>query len=136
MKRIIATPDAPKAVGPYSQAVELNGTLYLSGQLPVDPATGRMPEGVEAQTRQSLANLGAILTAAGLTFSDIAKTTVLLADIADFGAMNAVRLVTIVPSGRRTVTAVAFPERIMTPSITACPPISFTGHVAPAAIFF
>ena len=90
MKRIIATPDAPKAVGPYSQAVELNGTLYLSGQLPVDPATGRMPEGVEAQTRQSLANLGAILTAAGLTFSDIAKTTVLLADIADFGAMNAV----------------------------------------------
>ena len=80
MKRIIATPDAPKAVGPYSQAVELNGTLYLSGQLPVDPATGRMPEGVEAQTRQSLANLGAILTAAGLTFSDIA----------DFGAMNAV----------------------------------------------
>jgi len=90
MKRIIATPDAPKAVGPYSQAVELNGTLYLSGQLPVNPATGRMPEGVEAQTRQSLANLGAILTAAGLTFSDIAKTTVLLADIADFGAMNAV----------------------------------------------
>ena len=90
MKRIIATPDAPRAVGPYSQAVELNGTLYLSGQLPVDPATGRMPEGVEAQTRQSLCNLGAILKAAGLGFSDIAKTTVLLADIADFGAMNAV----------------------------------------------
>lgn len=90
MKRIIATPDAPRAVGPYSQAVELNGTLYLSGQLPVDPATGRIPEGVEAQTRQSLCNLGAILKAAGLGFSDIAKTTVLLADIADFGAMNAV----------------------------------------------
>jgi len=90
MKRIIATPAAPKAVGPYSQAVELNGTLYLSGQLPVDPATGKMPEGVEAQTRQSLKNIGAILTAAGLDYADIAKTTVLLKDIADFGAMNAI----------------------------------------------
>ena len=90
MKRIIATPAAPKAVGPYSQAVELNGTLYISGQLPIDPATGKMPEGVEAQTRRSLENIGAILTAAGLSHSDIAKTTVLLQDIADFGAMNAV----------------------------------------------
>lgn len=90
MKRIIATPAAPKAVGPYSQAIELNGTLYVSGQLPVDPANGQMPEGVEAQTRQSLKNIGAILTAAGLEYSDIAKTTVLLKDIADFGAMNAV----------------------------------------------
>lgn len=90
MKRIIATPAAPKAVGPYAQAVELNGTLYLSGQLPVDPATGKMPEGVEAQTRQSLKNIGAILTAAGLDYADIAKTTVLLKDIADFGAMNAI----------------------------------------------
>ena len=90
MKQIISTLSAPKAVGPYSQAVLLNGTLYLSGQLPVNPATGKMAEGIEAQTRQSLDNLGAILTAAGLGFSDIAKTTVLLADIADFGAMNAV----------------------------------------------
>ena len=90
MKRIIATPAAPKAVGPYSQAIELNGTLYVSGQLPVDPANGQMPEGVEAQTRQSLKNIGAILTAAGLEYSDIAKTTALLKDIADFGAMNAV----------------------------------------------
>ena len=90
MKRIIATPAAPKAVGPYSQAIELNGTLYVSGQLPVNPANGQMPEGVEAQTRQSLKNIGAILTAAGLEYSDIAKTTVLLKDIADFGAMNTV----------------------------------------------
>jgi 2-iminobutanoate/2-iminopropanoate deaminase len=82
MKRIIATPDAPAAIGPYSQAVELNGTLYLSGQLPVDPGTGQMPEGIEAQTRQALRNLGAILAAAGLDFADIVKTTVLLADIA------------------------------------------------------
>ena len=90
MKKTIATPEAPKAVGPYSQAVELNGTLFLSGQLPIDPATGLMPEGIEAQTRQSLKNLGAILAADGLDFSDIAKTTVLIKDIADFGAMNAV----------------------------------------------
>ena len=90
MKRIIATPDAPAAIGPYSQAVELNGTLYLSGQLPVNPTTGQMPEGIESQTRQALSNLGAILSAAGLDFADIVKTTVLLADIADFGAMNAV----------------------------------------------
>ena len=90
LKRTIATPLAPKAVGPYSQAVQLGGTLYLSGQLPVDPATGKMPEGIEAQTRQSLQNLGAILMAAGLEFGNIVKTTVLLQDIADFGAMNAV----------------------------------------------
>ena len=90
MRRSITTPDAPKAVGPYSQAVELNGTLYLSGQLPIDPGTGKMPEGVEAQTRQSLKNLGAILAAGGWDYTDIAKTTVLLKDIADFGAMNAV----------------------------------------------
>ena len=90
MKSIIATPEAPKAVGPYSQAVELNGTLYLSGQLPIDPATGKMAEGIEAQTRQALRNIGAILAAAGLGHADIVKTTVLLADIADFAAMNAV----------------------------------------------
>ena len=90
MKKTIASPLAPKAVGPYSQAVELNGILFLSGQLPVDPATGKMPEGIEAQTRQSLKNLGAILAEAGLDYGDIVKTTVLLKDIADFGAMNAV----------------------------------------------
>ena len=90
MKRIIASPDAPKAIGPYSQAVELSGTLYVSGQLPIDPVTGVMPEGIEAQTRASLKNIGAILAAAGLGYADVVKTTVLLADIADFAAMNAV----------------------------------------------
>ena len=90
MKRIIATPAAPAAIGPYSQAVELNGTLYVSGQLPVNPATGEIPEGIEAQTRQSLENIFAILEAAGLGANNVAKTTVLLADIKDFGAMNAV----------------------------------------------
>lgn len=90
MKKIIASPKAPKAVGPYSQAVELNGTLFVSGQLPVNPENGTVPETIEDQTRQSLANIGNILEEAGLTFNDIVKTTVLLDDIKNFGAMNAV----------------------------------------------
>ena len=90
MKRIIASPKAPAAVGPYSQAVELNGTLFISGQLPADPQTGEFPEGIEEQTRRSLDNLGYILEEAGLGFDDVVKTTVLLDDIANFGAMNAV----------------------------------------------
>lgn len=90
MKKTISSPLAPKAVGPYSQAIELNGTLYLSGQLPLDGATGTMPDGIEAQTRQALTNIAHVLDAAGLCLDDVVKTTVLLADIADFGAMNAV----------------------------------------------
>lgn len=90
MKRTIATEDAPKAIGPYSQAIELNGTLYISGQLPLIPSEGKLAEGIEAQTRQSLTNIGAILKAAGLGYDDVAKTTVLLNDLKDFGAMNAV----------------------------------------------
>ena len=90
MKKIIASPMAPKAVGPYSQAVEANGTLYLSGQLPIDAATGTMPEGIEEQTRQSLTNIGHILAEAGYDFKDVVKVCVMLADIADFAAMNAV----------------------------------------------
>lgn len=90
MKKIIASPLAPKAVGPYSQAVEADGTLYVSGQLPIDAATGKMCEGIEEQTRQSLTNIRYILEEAGYTLADVAKVTVLLADIADFGAMNGV----------------------------------------------
>lgn len=90
MKKIIATPEAPAAVGPYSQAVEATGTLYISGQLPIDPATKTMPEGIRAQTEQSLKNIAAILEAAGYSKNDVVKSTVLLKDIADFGAMNEV----------------------------------------------
>lgn len=90
MKKIIATENAPKAVGPYSQAVEVNGTVYISGQIPVVPADGSIPESIELQTRQSLKNIGAILEKTGLTYSNVVKTTVLLADIADFASMNAV----------------------------------------------
>lgn len=90
MKKVIASPLAPKAVGPYSQAILADDTLYISGQLPVDPQTGTMPQSIEAQSAQSLKNLGNILSEAGLSFSDVVKTTVLLGDIADFKAMNGV----------------------------------------------
>ena len=90
MKKIIATNNAPAAIGPYSQAVELNGTLFISGQIPVNPANGEMPQGIEAQTRQVLKNIGAILEADGLTYNDVVKTTVMIASMADFAAMNAV----------------------------------------------
>lgn len=88
--KAIKTNMAPAAIGPYSQAIEANGMVFLSGQLPINPQTGEMPEGIEAQTRQSLTNARAILAEAGLTMSDVVKTTVLLANIADFAAMNAV----------------------------------------------
>lgn len=90
MKNIIATENAPKAVGPYSQAVEVNGTLYISGQIPVVPADGSIPETIEEQTHQSLKNIGAILAEAGFSYGNVVKTTVLLDDIADFKAMNGV----------------------------------------------
>ena len=90
MKRIIASPLAPKAVGPYSQAVEAGSTLYISGQLPIDASTGKMPEAIEEQTRQALTNLGYIAAEAGYTLADAVKVSVLLDDIADFAAMNGV----------------------------------------------
>ena len=90
MRKTIATAKAPAAIGPYSQAVNLNGTVYVSGQLPVNPADGTIPAGIELQTRQALDNIGAILNEAGLTYNDIVKTTVFLADLGDFAAMNAV----------------------------------------------
>ena len=90
MKKIIASPLAPKAVGPYSQAVEAGGALYIPGQRPGDGARGKMAEGIEAQTRQSLDNLGHILREAGYDYSNVVKTTVLLQSIGDFAAMNAV----------------------------------------------
>ncbi len=90
MKQII-TPNAPAAIGPYSQAIEHGGFIFVSGQLPIDPATGSFPEGgVEAQTRQSLSNLKAILEEAGSGLDRVVKITVFLADMGDFGAMNGV----------------------------------------------
>lgn len=89
--KALTTEKAPAAIGPYSQAIEVNGFVYASGQLPIDPATGAFPEGgVKEQTRQSILNAQAILRSAGLELSNVVKTTVLLSDIADFAAMNEV----------------------------------------------
>ncbi len=91
MKKIIQTAEAPKAIGPYSQAVEAGGMLFISGQVPIDTATGKLVEGdVTAQTQQVMKNIGAILKAAGYDFSDVIKSTCLLSTMADFAAMNAV----------------------------------------------
>jgi len=91
MKRIIETKNAPAAVGPYSQAVEANGTLYISGQLPIDPKTGKLVEGgIEEQTEMVFRNIEGILHEAGYSFNDVVKMTVLLNDMENFGAMNAV----------------------------------------------
>lgn len=90
MKNIIATDKAPAAIGPYSQAIAVNGMLYTSGQLPVDPATGTMPDSIEEQTEQALKNVMAILEAAGLGAKNIVKTTVFIKNMQDFSKINAV----------------------------------------------
>lgn len=91
MKKVIATTNAPAAIGPYSQAIEANGMLFISGQLPVDPTTGEFaPGGITEQTTQSFKNIKAILAEAGLTTDNIVKTTVFLADMSLFAEMNAV----------------------------------------------
>jgi 2-iminobutanoate/2-iminopropanoate deaminase len=109
----ISTPQAPAAIGPYSQAIRADGYLFCSGQLGLDPATGELVAGgVAAQAEQSLRNLGAVLESAGLTFSDVVKTTIFLADIADFATVNAVygRFVTDPPPARSTVAVAALPK--------------------------
>ena len=89
MKRIIETENAPKAIGPYSQAVEINGTLYISGQIPLHPDTMKVVYGgIKEQTEQVLKNIGAILEAAGYSYSDVVKSTCLLSDMENFAAMN------------------------------------------------
>jgi 2-iminobutanoate/2-iminopropanoate deaminase len=91
MKRFINSEKAPKAIGPYSQAVEANGTLYISGQLPVDVATGKFVDGgVKEQTEQVMKNIGYILEEAGYSYKDVVKSTCLLSDIAGFAEMNVV----------------------------------------------
>jgi len=91
MKRIISTSGAPLAGGPYSQGVEVNGTLFISGQVGIDPAKGKMVEGdIKTQAHQVLRNIGAILKEAGYNYADVVKSTVFLSDISDFSAMNEV----------------------------------------------
>ncbi len=91
MKKVISTENAPKAIGPYSQAVEVNGMLFISGQIPINPATGKLVAGgIKEQTQQVFKNIEAILTAAGYSLNDVVKSTCLLEEITDFQAMNEV----------------------------------------------
>lgn len=90
MKQVLATDQAPAAIGPYSQGIAASETVYVSGQLPLDPATDAFPEGIAAQTAQSLKNIQAILAQQGMTLANVVKTTVFLADINDFAEMNKV----------------------------------------------
>lgn len=90
MKKIISTTKAPGAIGPYSQAIEVGNFLFISGQIPVDPSTGKVADEVKEQARQSLTNLSNIIKEAGYTMNDVVKTTVFLENIADFSAVNEV----------------------------------------------
>ncbi len=91
MKQIVSTDRAPAAIGPYSQAVRANGFVFLSGQIPLDPATGQMIEGdVEAQTRQVMKNLAEVLSAAGTSFENVVRATIYLTDLGDFAKVNAI----------------------------------------------
>jgi 2-iminobutanoate/2-iminopropanoate deaminase len=91
MKKVINTPDAPKAIGPYSQAIEAGNTLYISGQIPINPATGKIETtSIVGQTEQVMKNIGAILKAAGYGFENVVKSTCLLSEISNFAAMNEV----------------------------------------------
>lgn len=88
MKKVITSEKAPAAIGPYSQAIEGNGMLYISGQIPLNRETGKIPEGISAQTEQVLKNIGYVLEESGYDFSSVVKTTCLLSDMANFKAMN------------------------------------------------
>ena len=90
MKKVVATTNAPGAIGPYSQAIIAGDNMYISGQLPINPATGEMPADIKAQTKQSLENIKAILESEGLSMKNVVKTTVLMQNMGDFNDMNAV----------------------------------------------
>ena len=115
MKKIIATTTAPQAVGPYSQAVAANGFLFVSGQIPLDPATGQLVEGeIEAQAERVLQNLTALVTAAGCSMDRVVRTTVFLKDMGEFARMNAVyaRFFPSQPPARSTVEVARLPRDV------------------------
>ena len=111
-REAISTGGAPAAIGPYSQAIAMDGLLFCSGQLGLDPATGNLVAGVEAQAERSMLNLRAVLDASGLTFEDVVKTTIFLADMGDFAVINAVygRFMPDPPPARSTVQVAALPK--------------------------
>ena len=113
MKKVIATPDAPEAVGPYSQAIAVGNLLFCAGQIPLEPATGTLVEGdAAAQAEQVLKNLGAVLQANGMNYANVVKTTVFLTDLADFGKMNEVyaKYFTAPYPARSTIQVAALPK--------------------------
>ena len=111
-RQAVSTAGAPAAIGPYSQGIDADGLLFCSGQLGLDPATGELVEGVEAQAERALRNLQAVLDAAGATFADVVKTTIFLVDIGDFAAVNGVyaRFMPDPPPARSTVGVAALPK--------------------------
>ncbi len=111
-KIIISSPNAPQAVGPYSQGVEANGILFLAGQIPLDPSGNMVAGGITEQTERVIQNIQALLAAAGLTFNDVVKSTVFLSDMNNFAAMNAVyaKYYTANPPARSTVQVARLPK--------------------------
>jgi 2-iminobutanoate/2-iminopropanoate deaminase len=110
-RNVVATTAAPAAIGPYSQAIETDGFLFCSGQLGIDPATGKLVEGIEAQTERALVNLEAVLASVGMTFINVVKVNVFIADLANFAAMNAIYTKHVIapPPARSTVQVAALP---------------------------
>ena len=112
--KVLETIKAPGAIGPYSQGYEVNGYVFTSGQIPVDPASGEVPEGIAAQAEQSCKNVGAILEAAGIGYGQVIKTTCFLADMADFAAFNEVYARYFVSKPARScVAAKALPKGVL-----------------------
>ncbi|MBE6918962.1 MAG: RidA family protein [Ruminococcaceae bacterium] len=112
--KVLETTKAPGAIGPYSQGFEVNGFVFTSGQIPVDPATGAVPEGIAAQAEQSCQNVGAILEAAGIGYEQVIKTTCFLADMGDFAAFNEVYARYFVSKPARSCVAVkALPKGVL-----------------------
>ena len=112
--KVLETTKAPGAIGPYSQGYEVNGFVFTSGQIPVDPATGTVPEGIAAQAEQSCKNVGAILEAAGIGYEQVIKTTCFLADMGDFAAFNEVYARYFVSKPARScVAAKALPKGVL-----------------------
>ena len=111
-RQVISTSNAPAAIGPYSQAIRAGQFLFASGQLGLDPATGELREGIEAQTRQVLANMQAVLAASGAAVADVVKTTIFLADIGDFAVVNRIygEVFGHEPPARSTVQVAALPK--------------------------
>jgi 2-iminobutanoate/2-iminopropanoate deaminase len=115
MKKVISTENAPKAIGPYSQAIEANGMLFISGQIPINPADGQIPEGIEAQTEQVMKNIGAILKEAGYDYEHVIKSTCLLSDMVNFKAMNEIygKYYAVNPPARAAFAVKALPLNVL-----------------------